>query len=350
MALLALALTVPFAPAQAPPAALEHEQVAVHLRKVATRFGGGSSQTGSGDAVLAPGERKAVYLAATPGLCSALAGGGSTFESLRADLGDWVQHLWWAEVELLASGLDNLRLRVDWERHDRRDGEFVRVNHGARELALEEGQRHMIDFIPEPRRDEGQLCYQNVLVEITAAVLEDPQLANEALRYDLWFVDDAPEGERTARLTAIGKQGEPVAFRFEPLRWEVGEDVFDDGADAHVVLEASAAIRGRLRRDGSIDVQLDATRWMGVAPEGEPRSGGIGDGGRKLFAVAPGESVKMVLPPPGSAASHGWRVSGAGRVVPPGRGIELTPDEFRVRWAEFFEGHEMSLLLTVTPV
>lgn len=345
VALIALA-----ASAQTPPAPLEHEQVGVSLRLQATDPGGGVTRSGSGDAGLAPGERASVYVAVSPGLCSVMTGGSA------GGLGEfepdgWVEHLWWADVELLDSGLEEIVLRIDWKRLDRAGDDLAISNGGTREVTLREGQTHMLDFIPEPQRDRGQVCYQNVLVDLTAKVREDPELATESLRYDVWFIDESPEGNRTAHLSTLSKQGEPVGIRFEPLRWRVAEGVFDGEKDADLVLELSGRLRGRLRRDGSVDVELAASRWLGVAPEDGSRPGGIGDGGRKVFSVTLGETVKMVLPDPGSNGSHALRRTDDGHgqaLMPPSRGVVLTDEWIQVQNAPFFEGHEMSLLLTVT--
>jgi len=348
--MVAVGLIALAASAQTPPAPLEHEQVAISLRLQATDPGGAMSTTGSGDAGLAPGERGSVYVAVSAGLCSVMTGRSpGSLGEFEPD--GWVEHLWWADVELLDSGLEEIQLRVDWKRLDRAGDDLAISNAGTREMTLREGQTHMLDFIPEPERDRGQVCHENVLVDLTAKVREDPELATESLHYELWFIDESPEGSRTARLSTFGKQGEPVDIRFEPLRWRIAEDVFDGEEDAHLVLELSGRLRGRLRRDGSVDVELGVSRWLGVAPENGPRPGGIGDGGRKVFSVALGETVKMVLPDPGPNGSHALRRTDDGRgrtLLPPSRGVVLTGETIRVQNAPFFDGHEMSFLLTVT--
>jgi hypothetical protein len=305
--------------------------------------------TGSGDTNLVPGEQRGLHVSVSSGLCSVTT--GSSPGNVNEIEPSGLEHLWWADVELLDSGLEKIRVRVDWKRLDRIGGGLAVSNAGNRELTLREGDTHMLDFVREPARDDGQVCYENVLVDLMAMVREDPELANETLRYDLWFIDESPDGKKTAHLSALGTQGEPVSVRFDPLRWRIAEDVFDGDKDADLVIEISGRIRGRLRRDGSVGVELAASRWFGVAPEGGPRPGGIGDGGRKVFSVAQGETVKMVLPDPGPSASHGLRRTDHGRgraLVQSSRGVVLTNEEIRAHYAQFFASHEMSLLLTVT--
>ena len=45
------------------------------------------------------------------------------------------------------------------------------------------------------------------------------------------------------------------------------------------VVEILGAVQGRVRDDGTIDVRLEATRWVDTVLNGDPRAGGVGGGG-----------------------------------------------------------------------
>jgi len=58
-------------------------------------------------------------------------------------------------------------------------------------------------------------------------------------------------------------------------------------------------------------------RWIGGALTGQPRTGGIGDGGHKIVNLRPGEVVSLVLPSQGEVfpkSSYGVLTS-EGRIV-----------------------------------
>lgn len=89
-----------------------------------------------------------------------------------------------------------------------------------------------------------------------------------------------------------------LEFRFAPMRFRVVGAILEDGSPVDSILESFASIRGRLRPDGTIGVDVGITRMVGAAAVGKPRTGGVGGGGRKQFSLASGETVSMVLPPP----------------------------------------------------
>src|SRR5206468_1149166 len=131
-------------------------------------------------------------------------------------------------------------------------------------------------------------------IEVTAEMEEDPALAGETIGYDLWFKHTDRKGTvTTRRFQAVGRQGERLDFRFAPMRFPVPDTVLKDGSRLESIIDAVGGIRGRLRPDGTIRVDVSATRWIGAAPERRPRTGGSGGGGRKEFSIAPGETVSM---------------------------------------------------------
>ncbi len=112
-------------------------------------------------------------------------------------------------------------------------------------------------------------------------------------------------------------QGEEREFAFEPLRFPVPGVVLKDGSGVDSIIDISGAVQGRLRPDGSVDVRVGMGRWIGGALTGQPRTGGIGDGGHKIVNLRPGEVVSLVLPSQGEVfpkSSYGVLTS-EGRIV-----------------------------------
>jgi hypothetical protein len=207
----------------------------------------------------------------------------------------------------------------------------VKVGGDTRRISLREGERHVLDFAEVEADEVGERgCYRNVTIDVTAKVIEGPSLAGELLRYDLWHRHNGGPGQRTAlqRQQMVGRQGRAMEFRFAPLRFPVPGARLEDGSEIESILEVLGKVRGRIRADGTIDVSLDATRWVDAERAGTPRRGGIGGGGTKRFNVAPGETVTMRLPTPSGRA-----------------GVE--PDVW-VDTAEFYAGSIDEIVLTVT--
>jgi hypothetical protein len=345
---LALTFTVPRAGDGAgEPGNLLGERVAVTLLQWSTEPGGSKTQTGSAGEELEVGGRGQLYATAGEDLCSRSIG------TSPPELGAESAHVWSVGVRVLAATTQRIELEVDWARRDRTPaGDSERG--GRRVITLREGEAHMLDFLEAAPSGEGQRpCVINALYEIQADIVEDPALAQTRLRYDVWFVHETPDGRATAhRREATAGQGESVTLEFPELRWPV-RTVLADGSRAEVVGELSAGMLGRLRPDGSVDVSFSAGRWLGVAREGQPRRGGVGDGGRRLVNVQAGETIELVLPAPGGSHLE-YREQGQVRsgVIPgegagPG-GVRVDDASVRIDFGPFFEGHTMSLVVTAT--
>lgn len=249
--------------------------------------------------------------------------------------------VWWVEATALPAEFGRVAFDVAWERLEAGTrGDHRPVAGGRRRIELREGARHVLDFVAFGAGS----AYQNAVLQIELGVEEDPALAGERLRYDLWYRHREPNGAETARrFASAGLQGETVEFRFVPLRYGVPGARLGDGSGVDTILEISGTVQGRVRADGTIDLELRASRWVDAEPAGSPRRGGIGDGGSKQLNLRPGETVSLVLRAPGgtagvsrSGASADHSGSGAPRM------------EVNVDMQEFFAGHEDSLILTVT--
>ena len=305
----------------------ESERLGVHLRVLGTRFAkgtyGSTGVTGSGDVALSEGESGYVYVTVggfdrdgridPASLCMDSAGTPRTDETpvaKKRELSSRAPHVWWAEVKALPREIGRVELEITWEHlFAERSGEPVKVAGDTRRISVREGERHVLDFVEVDAVSEGG-CYRNVTVDVTAHVIEGPSLAGALLRYDLWHRHTAGPGRRTAlqRLQMVGEHGRAMEFRFAPVRFPVPGARLEDGSEVESIIEVSGEVRGRIRADGTIDVSLDATRWVDAEKAGSPRRGGIGGGGTKRFNVVPGETVTMRLPTPSGRTGAGPNV------------------------------------------
>jgi hypothetical protein len=353
----------------APGAAGGGEKIFVKLRALGTSgissegsFGATTSR-GWASQTLAIGERGSIYVsiggfddsgrAKPDDLCAVNTGGTEVGnEEVKTRLLTQQPHLWWAEVSALPAEMGRIALQVKWDHYfSERAGSPIRVGGDTRRILMDEGERHVLDFLSSER--ETAHCFRNQIIEVTAELQEDPALAGETLGYDLWFKHTDGKGAvTTRRFQAAGRQGEKLEFRFVPFRRPVSGAVLEDGSAVESILETSGTIRGRLRPDGTISLDLDVSRNVEVAPAGSAGAGTAGGGGRKVFSVAPGQTVSMVLPPPEgrmgvnrtkTGMTTGSIVMGPG-IVPP------KPGEERMVWVdnrEFYAGHKDELVLTV---
>ena len=354
-ALVALALPATFI-AQEGASDRGGEKILVEPRIRGTRVFKGedaeSSTTASAGVDLAVGEAAWRYLSAgsfdadgnarPDDLCMSSCGAVPGTEEKRAALKkkqlDAAPHLWWFEVRPLRSEIGKVSFEIAWE-HFFSDiqGYPVKVAGDTRRITMKEGDANVLDFVKIDPTPETY-CYRNLVVEVIAKVQEDPVFAKERLRYDLWFEHRDARGKRTYRKTTLeGMQGEEREFAFEPLRFPVPGVVLKDGSGVDSIIEIHGAVRGRLRPDGSIDLLVGMGRSIGGEISGQPKRGGIGDGGHKVVNLRPGEAVSLVLP-------------SQGEVFPNARVGVQTPDG-RTVWIEdktFYAGTQDSLIVKVT--
>ncbi len=237
--------------------------------------------------------------------------------------------LWWAEFTLVSANAEKIVVLLDWEHWTvEASGRRSKVGGDHRRIEMPEGEAHVLDFAA-PDTGGEPTCARNVTVRLTARAVEDVAFEDQIFDLDLWLEHRVPDSPAVTRhFQAIGGQGEPVRFRLLPLRFPVGKEERHDA-----ILEVMGSMRARLLTDGLVEIDLGATRWTDVESRGEPRRGGVGSGGRKVFQVRPGESVALPLPP--ASGSHGV-------ALPDGQ-------EVTFRDETIFGGHEDRLILTVTP-
>jgi hypothetical protein len=275
---------------------------------------------------------------------------GSAINKDKKELIIIAPHFWWVEVQSFPSELGKLSLEIKWEHYfSEKKGYPVKIAGDTRMITLKEREKHVLDFLDVNPMVKFS-CYRNVIVEITAQVEEDPELVNELIEYDIWLQHKSSEKNFiNRRYQALGRQGEIIDFHFLPMRFPVPDKTLPETSDLEVILEVAGKIQGRVRRDGSINVRLDVSRWIDTENAGSPRGGGIGDGGTKLFSVSPDESVSMVLPSPSGSSG----ISKSSKMVSSSsleKKLDSWGDVIGIDHSEFFKGQEDSLILTIRRV
>lgn len=353
------AMTVLFAQTPAPPpATLAGEKVRVTLRTFDTAAAAGTKDAGSVGMVAAPGESLALAVGAgnfdrngraEPGFCDGFAMGALGTDAVVR----LAPHVWVANVVVRDVRMDGIDLAIRWEHYDSFErGHPVRVRNDSTVVTLEEGDRRLIDF--KDVGDSALDCPRSVLVQLEAEVVENPSLADQRIGLDAWLLDDSDDGsQQVRRLPLKVRQGGLVEFRFPALTWPVNEFRFDDGTAAEVWAGISGSARARARPDGTFEIALEADRRLGVRPSGAHGPASLVDGGKKVFRVVAGETVRLVLPSPSGSGTIG-RDGQSGSVAqsvpastrPSARGVTVAADELDIRFGSFLASHRMSLLLT----
>jgi hypothetical protein len=313
---------------------------------------------GSANAVIETGSSKTFYLAidrshvegaTEESRCATLIGSltPSDDPAKQQNIENTYAHVWWVRVRPLPTDFGEVTVEVEWERVESSGrGESEVVAGDRAKVKMREGERHLFDFI-QYVDETTPACRRNTTVGFTASIAEDPALADAVLTYDLWVRHAPPRGDEVVRrFRGTGRQGEEVQFSFAPLRFPVSGVTLADGSKVDVVLEILGSLRGRVRSDGAIDLNLSATRWVNLVPSGTASRGGTAGRGRKVVTVVAGETVALGLPVPTGSAGVSPTVSRG--ATDSGKLSESGPDEIVVNYDDFFAGHVDDLILTVT--
>jgi hypothetical protein len=242
---------------------------------------------------------------------------------------------------------------LEWARY-RADSGLRPVAQGRQILTLAEGQRQVLD-LARGASGTTNCNADSTLVEVGAAVKEDPKLAATILQYDLWLMHNLPDGEQKVRhFIAMGTQGAEVAFAFVPLRFPVPQLVSNQ-LRYDIITSVGGKLRGRVMPDGRISLTVDTTRNDGMGLRGGPQSGFNGGSGAKFLEVAEGEAIEIELP---AANGHSSRAAFAGVIVPPRAGapdaqtepVSVRDGRVTVDEGLFFQGHRTSVVVQIRRV
>lgn len=275
-------------------------------------------------------------------------------------------HSWRAAVQVVAARIGQIELLIDWSRTSSNGkGKAEKVG-DRRRITIEEGRSHTLDFLAK-EDDSNDSCGLNLRVDLKAEVVENPQQAAKELVFDLWFIDEAPGGVKQSQtLTMTLIQGQRGPFRFQPLTWvlPVSNSPRHRGATAAARLEG--AIQGRLRRDGSVALNLEVLRTLGFKQIPGPVDG-TSKGGKE-FVIRPGETVDLALPSPQGTLVAWEKTDSKGRTAlqislfgarqmnaaphdpnEPTNGVAADAERLLVNFGKFLAGHQMSLRIAVRP-
>jgi hypothetical protein len=262
-------------------------------------------------------------------------------------------HVW--KITSRAAGVTErgFSFDVEWVRYANATGTRP-VASGRSILILADGQRHVLDLV-HASGTSSTCDTGSVVLDVEARVKEDPTLADRAIRYDLWLVHTDPSGARqVSHRIQTGLHGMPLPFVFSPVRLPVPANVSPQTAfDA--VVRINGQVRGRVRRDGAIVVELTTGRRAALEQGGAARVAMPEAGqGRKLLQLAQGETLEIELPALtggattvlGSGGSLSARAgsSFAGQGGPPDA-VSLADGKLSVSFTRLFEGHKLSILL-----
>lgn len=151
---------------------------------------------------------------------------------------------------------------------------------------VSEGGRTVLDAV-HAATDAGDCPSLAVTAEfgIGSAV----EFRDAGIAYDTWLVQTLPSGETTTHhVRTSGQQGEAITMMFPRVPLE-GLPTSVPPLD----LKVSGAIRGRLRADGSIEVSVDASRYVMT----RDASLATGTSGRSHLRMGLGETIEFTPVP-----------------------------------------------------
>lgn len=284
--------------------------------RVYGEFADGQSPGGASVfAELTSSEFRKVWLRGSDATCH-LTGGTGVPKNKPDDKPHDVQ--WEIEARLVGATEDNATLDLRWKRILTVAGSVFGGDQPleeSRRINLDHGEWLPLDIVRASNAQEND-C-QRLMVGLTFQVKPEPEVAEAALRYDLWLIHREADGRTaTERLQSSGEQDGTVNYVFAMMHHDSQGVPAEQPTDATLETEISGTLRGRARPDGLIDVTLRTSRkvyesgarrrdglwrkeaWIedGVFRERDSR-GMVGSGGLKGVTVRPSETIEIPLPP-----------------------------------------------------
>lgn len=168
---------------------------------------------------------------------------------------------------------------------------------------------------------------------------------------------DANGRKQTRRAALTGLHGSRIPFTFAALKFAAPK-LAADQYEFDVVLRVMGELRGRVKNDGTLEVELWTRRRNSLERRaGESPAMVPGGSGRKVLSLKPGEAVEVEIPvaggtmgsrlreqaQPSSGVSGGLR--GAGSGTPPTEPFVLRGNSYVVNFKPFFDGHRVTLIV-----
>jgi hypothetical protein len=231
------------------------------------------------------------------GMCAsggmAAMAGGSAVPSEAAPLVAWT-----VSARLVDMDGDSATIDIRWKRQVSPHVEPATAYEGQVRGKLREGTPMVLDTARSLDGRDPACLSAALSAEFRLAGASE--FSNAAIVYDAWLVQTQPLGDtRTRHMRTTGRQGEKVPFMF-PLVAIAEPSTTSAGAVA-ADLSVAGGIRGRLRADGSIDLSVDASRFVVL----RDASQSTGSTGRTHLNVRPGETVEFE-PAPLEGATAGF--------------------------------------------
>jgi hypothetical protein len=251
------------------------------------RTGGDSGVRASGSIELREDEYAGMVITPTFHSVEDLCLGGLRVGVGAADL-DQGAAAWHVEGRLVDLRQGEATIDLRWRRRiNRPDLRPADSISWQQQLVLRQGDVGVLDVIRTTSQPSAGCGSFSLTYELQLA---GPQaLEDAAVAYDLWLVQQDADGERvTDRFQVTAKQGQKVDYFFRPIPYAADGHRSDTSAAA-VLMNVSGAIRGRLRTDGRIDLTVDGSRWFTDAA----RAAGVGNQGRTMITVKPGETIEV---------------------------------------------------------
>ena len=336
----------------------ESTRAGVTINGIVTWREGAARRMASIGVFFDPGESNSVWLWSADTLCTwhthfgeFPTPGSPLLETMSTD-----GYLWMFDVRLVSAVTDAVAFELDWRRHRRdADGGTQMIAGDERQITLTEDDRHVLDYVAAtpgtcPTGRPSDIV--SMTVEVEASPVDDRDLANEPLAYEIWAVHEDASGARTTRVAkTTARHGKLASADFVPFSWPI------TGTTCEVTLRVAADLRGRVRPDGLIDLSVATRTSLGLEggrPVSDPRllehtlalrrGMMISAAGRKHVTVTPGEAIETVLPNgPGSVIAACELTSAA-----TGPGVMVEDDHVVIDREAFFAGHRTSLIITAT--
>lgn len=264
-------------------------------------------------------------------------------------------HVWKVTRTGVSHANGKLTFDLEWTRLD---GGATAAASGKQRITLAEGATYPIDMV---RASSPNPCNAAaVMLEVEAGTIEQPAFADTVLQFDLWFTHRNSAGKLESRHFVLsGKQGAAAAFEFSPFRFDIPKLAADQD-DLDVVTRIAGAIRGRLREDGKIAVELQTRRVDRLEAQHDARSLVPKAGGTKILELFQGETVEIELPATSGYAAHVASSSDAqtrrgGRAgaspntaaAAPSPAVSLKDGMIVVNFKEFFANDRFSVTVRV---
>ena len=247
-----------------------------------------------------------------------------------------------------------LTFDLEWARYD--GGQYSPAANGRQRLTVNEGGVVPIDLV---RAARGGRCHPAaVMLEVEAGTIEIGAFADTMLLYDLWLTHQDGTGQKQTRHFMVSaKQGASGNFEFAPLRFDIPR-LAPNQFDFDLVTRVIGAVRGRLRENGMVDVELDTRRVDRLEVTDENRPPVARAGGQKKMTLRLDETVEVELPSTSGFSARGAspqspHVSGKVGIAPrSATASSAAPVAFKdgmiiVSFPEFFDDDRFSVLVRV---